>query len=166
MKKNILTLFGFNIEMLPDGNFIEGSMVINHRGVLIKDYSKIFEDKTYFLFDTIEIKVFTTCSNVFFISHKLQTTKLSSLKKLINDLYKIYGFDEFEKGSYCAKDIVDFKNKEVDFYFVRHWKEDIESGIIPCNISIDRELNSLILTIYGVGLFKNKNSNKKGPPLQ
>ena len=159
MKKNILTLFGFNIESFPDEDFIEDLMVINHQGVLIKNYSKLFKDETYFLFDTIEIKDFGTCFNVFFKSHEFHT--LNALGKLINDLYEIYGVDENGKREYCAKDLI-----EVDYNFLRSWKEEIENEIIPCNLSIDRELNYLILTIQGVGLFKNHNSNKKGPPLQ
>lgn len=152
MQKTILTLFGFNIENFPDNSFIEDLPEVNIQGALINNYSKIFRDKTYALFDTIEIKHFGNCFNVFFKSHKLNKINLYGLRKLINDLYKIYGPDSNGKGKYNTQDFRDLNHKEFSL-FNRFWNM-IENEKLLCDLSNDKELNTLTLVIYGIGLSK------------
>lgn len=153
MKKSILTLFGFNLEDLPDSSFMEDLSEENSQGALIKNYSKFFNDKTYHLFETVSIKHFGNCYNIFFKSHNLKKINLYAFRKLTNDLAKIYGPDSTGKGKYSTQDFSDLKDKNLTFCG-RNWM-GIENEILPCDLECDKELKTLTLSLFGVGLNKN-----------
>lgn len=159
-KKSIDALFGFPLNTLPDSSFFEDPSEVNHQGALIENSSKIFKDKMYYLFDTIEVKRFRVdCSNVFFKSYKLHKVNLYALKRLMNNLFSIYGLDSQGKGKYCANDYSLFKDKEFYCLFGRHWEND-NSECLCCDLSIDREANTLTLAFFGVGLLQNYTAKK------
>lgn len=144
----ILTLFGFDLKTLPDETFTEGSSNITAEGNLTKSHFKDFKDNTFFIFQKLEVRnIGGICNNIFFTTTGLKKVNVYALKKLINKLFEIYGPDSYDKGKWVTKDFSLFNDKEFYGLFGRTWSEDTN---YPCQISIEREDDSLSLVIWGV----------------
>lgn len=150
MHNKILSLFNYNIESDFSKNVLEKDSEVNFQGAFIRNFTKKFEDKCYYLFETISVKDFGQYSNIILSSKKFSIWKLYWLKKLINDLYAIYGKDPL-KGRYSIQDFRDIK--ELDFCLIRDWP-GIEKQLLPCDIEFDRNANLLQLTIFGTSIDK------------
>lgn len=144
----ILTLFGINLETLPDETFTEGASTITAQGDTTKSYFKDFKDNTFFIFERIEVRdIGGICNNIFFTAHGLKKVNIYTLKKLMNKLFEIYGPDTHNKGKWITEDFSYFNDKEFYGLFGRTWTENTN---YPCQISIDREDNLISLVIWGV----------------
>lgn len=152
MHNKILSLFNYNLQTDFAKSVLEQDSEVNFQGAFIRNFTRKFEDKSYYIFETISIKDFGQYSNIILSSKKFSIWKVYRLKKLINDLYQIYGKDPL-KGRYSIQDFRDLTDKEMEFCLIRDWP-GIEKQLLPCDITFDRNSNLLQLTILGTSIDK------------
>ncbi len=151
MQKQLHNLFKINIHSIPDETFIEGVSLLNKSGEKVTDFRKVLPYMEYNIFDIIEVKKFETSNllNVFFKSYNLNKVQLREVKKLVDDLYMIYGPDDSHKGMLNAKDTEAFYSTQWYQLFGRNWTANTQLEI-PLSLNIDRETNCIDLTLWGV----------------
>ena len=72
-------------------------------------------------------------------------------KKLVDDLFMVYGPDDKQKGKFNSKDKEDFLSDDFYGLFGRYWGTEGKIKT-PIDLSIDRDVNSITLTIWGIGI--------------
>lgn len=153
MEQSILNLFEINLESIPDKFFIEDPAEVDMNGNIITISSKKIQDKNFHLFEIIEAKDYGgKFSKIVLKSMRLHKVNVYALRKLINTLFKILGPDHNNKGRWCLRDFRQLYDKENDVLFGRSWQ--IETLKISCALDIDREENSITLTIHRAALLK------------
>lgn len=148
MQDPLLQLFGIERQGFPEKLFVDFTTEINHQGAMVKNYSKVFFDEKYLLFDTLDVKEFEQCYNVFLISHKLHRLSHFHIRKLLNRLFKALGPDDLKRGRYSALDFIELINKNLAWIDLRSWTST-ESNF-QCDFFVDRELNEVRLLFYGL----------------
>lgn len=145
-KTEIADLFQMNIKDILDDTFIIGVTENNIEGTFVKNYSKKLNYKECGIFDTVEVRVIGYTTNVSFLNYNLSTGEISELKKLINEIYAIYGKDGEDKGVFNQQDIADWN--DVDFHplFGRRWS-DYTKFKYP--VAIQRNEDSVEIAIWG-----------------
>ena len=152
MAKNIRDFFNVKLDSIPDDTFIEGNSETNSVGQTINNFRKTIRYLECNLFDTIEIKQFEGgIKNIFFINHNLDTISIADVQKLVDDLYLVYGQDDNYKGKFNSKDKEDFFSDDFYGLFGRYWGTEGKIKT-PINLSIDRDVNTITLTIWGIGM--------------
>lgn len=152
MAKNIRDFFNVKLDSIPDDSFIEGNSETNSVGQTINNFRKTIRYLECNLFDTIEIKQFEGgIKNIFFINHNLNTIAIAVVQKLVDDLYLVYGQDDNYKGKFNSKDKEDFLSDDFYGLFGRYWGTEGKIKT-PINLSIDRDVNTITLTIWGIGM--------------
>lgn len=146
MHNKILSLFDYNLESDFLKSILDENAQVKTDGSIIIDFAKPFVDKTYHIFDTISVRDFGQYSNIILSTKKFSIWKIRRYRKLINDLFKIYGPDN-HNGKYSIRDFRDLDDKEMDFCLLRKWP-GTEKELLPCNISLDKTLNLLELIIF------------------
>ena len=150
MPKTISDFFNAKLESIPDDTFIEGNPEINTSGQTINNFRKTLRYLECNLFDTIEIKQFEGgMKNIFFKNHQLDNVAIADVQKLIDDLYLVYGQDDNHKGKFNSKDKEDFLSDDFYTLFGRYWGTEGKIKT-PIDLSVDREVNSITLSIWGV----------------
>ena len=89
-----------------------------------------------------------TNKNISFKSFDLRSVKMDALKKLIDDLYLIYGNDSSNKGKFTTKDQQEFNDTDFYLLFGRNWGEYPK---YKYPVSIGRDENGIYISIWGVG---------------
>lgn len=147
-KENIFDFFDIDVKNIPDESFVKADGNENIEGSGVEVYRKNLSSKECGIFDVVEVFVTEEGSkNVFFKSFDCMTIKISFLKKLINDLYLIYGEDSENKGRFNNQDVVDFNSKDFYMLFGRTWTE-YPKHKYP--VSISRDKHCLEIGIWGV----------------
>lgn len=104
------------------------------------------------MFDTIEIKQFEDgTKNIFFKNHQLDEVKLADVQKLVDDLYLVYGQDDNYKGKFNSKDKEDYLSNDFYTFFGRSWTDENRIKT-PIDLSIDRDVDTISLSIWGIGM--------------
>ena len=75
----------------------------------------------------------------------------ADVQKLVDDLYLVYGQDDNHKGKFNSKDKEDFLSDDFYTLFGRYWGTEGKIKT-PIDLSIDREVDTITLTIWGVGM--------------
>ncbi|MCZ2395008.1 MAG: hypothetical protein LC100_00525 [Chitinophagales bacterium] len=152
MPKNIRDFFNTELDNIPDDTFIEGNPETNSAGQTVNNFRKTLPHRECNLFDTIEIKQFADgTKNIFFINHQLDDVKIADVQKLVDDLYMVFGQDDNYKGKFNSKDKEDYLSDDFYTLFGRYWGTEGKIKT-PIDLSIDREVNSITLSIWGIGM--------------
>lgn len=146
MHNKILSLFNFSLETDFAKVVLEQDSEVNLNGDFVRIFTRRFQDKKYRLFEEIAVKDFGTYTNIILRSKRYSIFCFRGLKKLINDLYSIYGSDHL-KGKYSYRDFHDLSDKEMDFVSLRNWS-GIENELLPVHISIDKEIKTIEMVIF------------------
>ncbi len=152
MAKNIRDFFSSKLDFMPDESFVEGNSEINSAGQTVNNFRKTLHFLECNLFDTIEIKQFEDrTKNIFFKNYQIDSINITSVQKLVDDLYLVYGEDDNHKGKFNTKDRNDFLSDDFYTLFGRYWGTEGKIKT-PIDLSIDRDLNSITLSIWGIGM--------------
>jgi hypothetical protein len=149
LKRSIFDFFQLDLKNLPDDNFIKAEEETNVSGDRVEFYRKTLNYKECGLYDTVEVRVIGgTNKNISFKCFDLRSVKMDALRKLIDDLYLIYGNDSSNKGKFTSKD--QQESNDTDFYllFGRNWG-DYPKYKYP--VSVGRDENGIDISIWGVG---------------
>ena len=137
-----------DLREIPDDSFVEGELVNNTAREKVQNYRKTLENKECNIFDTVEVKIIgETSKNVFFKSFQPDKVKMEDLKKLIDELYLIYGDDSQNKGKFTKKDIDDYNDTQFYMLFGRSWT-DYPKYKIP--VSVGREDEEISISMWGI----------------
>lgn len=150
MHNKILDLFNYKIETEFVKSIPEIVSEIHISGKLVKTFSNKFPDKVYHVFNTIKLEDFGEFTNIILISNQLNSFQAYQYKKLINDLFELYGPTELT-GKYTSKDFRDLFNFEHDYHQLRTWP-GVEDYLLPCVLDVHKAEKSVHLTIYGAKL--------------
>ncbi len=154
MEQSILDLFDVNLVNIPDHSFNADPAIVDLNRNIIVSYSKAFLDKKFRIFEKIEAKDYGgKFSKIILKSEKLHRVNVYALRKLINLLFKILGPDHDNRGKWCLRDFRELYDKENYYSFGRLW--NIESLKISCELRIDREENSIFLSIHRAAVLKS-----------
>lgn len=152
MPKNIRDFFNAKLDNIPDDSFIEGNPETNSAGQTVNNFRKTLRYLECNLFDTIEIKQFADgTKNIFFKNHELDKVQIADVQKLVDDLYLVYGQDDNHKGKFNSKDKEDYLSDDFYTLFGRYWGDENRIKT-PIDLSIDRDVNTISLTIWGIGM--------------
>jgi 5-methylcytosine-specific restriction endonuclease McrBC regulatory subunit McrC len=152
MPKNIRDFFNAKLDTIPDESFVEGNPQTNTVGQTINNFRKTLRYLECNLFDTIEIKQFEDgTKNIFFKNHQLDNINIADVQKLIDDLYLVYGQDDNHKGKFNSKDKEDYYSNDFYTLFGRGWADENRIKT-PIDLSIDRDVNTIVLSIWGIGM--------------
>ena len=152
IKRSIFDFFDFDISKIPDESYVEGPIEKNQSDVEIRTYRKNLNNKLFDLFDSIEVIVIGDSKNVFFKTYDTQLSNLDPLKKLIDNLYLVYGPDDMDKGKFNPKDIEAFYVSDIYSLFGRNWQEHNK---FKFPVAITRDENEISFGIWGVQKDKN-----------
>jgi hypothetical protein len=148
VKRSIFDFFEIDLKNIPDESFIEGEVEINESGQTVQNFRKNLSYKECGIFDTIEVKIIDgTGKNVFFRLFSPDRVKFDNLKKLIDELYLIYGRDSDDKGKFVNQDMVDYKDTEFFMLFGRSWS-DYPKYKYP--VRVDRDEDVVSISIWGI----------------
>lgn len=122
--QNILELFSFDLtKFFADNDYceIESKDV---EGVFMVEFEKEFPLPELDLFERVIFRLFNDKSNITASNHinvtlpanPRQITE-SKVKKLVNDLFSIYGYDDDRRGKWSDSDSTSFKDKDLE----RQW---------------------------------------------
>ena len=152
MAKTIKDFFNVQLDNIPDDTFIEGNPETNTSGQSISNFRKSLRYLECNLFDTVEIKQFEgNIKNIFFKNYELDNISIADVQKLVDDLFMVYGPDDKYKGKFNSKDKEDFLSDDFYGLFGRYWGTEGKIKT-PIDLSIDRDVNSITLTIWGIGM--------------
>lgn len=146
----ILDLLNLDLNSVPDKSFIFIRDEKNQDGNTIKIFEKKLDFKEFDIFETVELKLFETGPmNVLFKSSYPDMVSVSSLKKMVDEIYSIYGYDFNKKGAFTSEDKKEYFD-EINFgmLFSRDW---IEFSKYKYGVAISRNFSEIQLTIWGVG---------------
>ena len=153
IKRTITDFFEIDITNVPDDSFIEAEEDINTSGEKVQNYRKLLDKKECGIFDTIEVKVIGGNSkNVFLMTHEPEKVRMDSLKKLVDDLYMLYGVDEYNKAKFNAKDIEDYNSEDFYMLFGRSW---LEYPKYKTPVRLSRDEHEVSLAIFGANDINN-----------
>lgn len=149
VKRTIFDFFQIDLQNIPDDSFIKAEVETNSSGDTIENYRKSLSYKECGIFDTIEVKVIgqEKSKNVFLKSFQPDKIKMENVKKLIDDLYLIFGNDSTGKGKFTSKDIEDYNSPNFYQLFGRSWTS-YPKYKFP--VSIDRDEDVVSISIWGV----------------
>ena len=148
IKRSIYDFFTLDLRAMPDESFVEGETVTNSEGEQVQNYRKTLDYKECNIFDTVEIKVVAgKTKNVFFKSFQPEKVNMVDMKKLIDELYLIYGDDSQDKGKFTNKDINDYNDTQFYMLFGRSWYE-FPKYKYP--VSVGRDDDEVSISMWGV----------------
>ena len=148
-KKALTDMFRLNLNNLPLEDFTEGKIEVNVNGELIRTYSKVLDYKECGVFDTVLVKLTDNKSaNIVFRCLEPALVDEDKLRKVIDDLYDIYGRDNNNAGL-C--DSSASNNPDHKFYvlFGRDWM-DYPKYKYP--VSVRRYAEDVFISIWGFTL--------------
>ena len=131
--KSALTLFGNDLDSIPDGTFKQLESQVNESGALVKSFIKYYDQNLLNLFDELEILLIgETGKNYVFINSLYEEHMVAALKRLVNQLVDIYGTDDLGVGKFSAIDIETIND---DLWTGRMWTEGegFDHCMINCN---------------------------------
>lgn len=148
IKRNIYDFFEIDLKNVPDETFIKAEVGTNTCGQTVENYRKTLDYKECGIFDTIEIKVIAGKSkNVSLKSFEPEKVKMDYLKKLIDDLYLIHGYDRRNRGKFTNSDIEYYHSNDFYMLFGRTW--DIFSKY-EFPVTVGRDKDEVSISIWGV----------------
>jgi len=149
IKRTIFDFFQIDLKSLPDDSYIKAETEENVSGESVEFYRKTLNYKECGLFDTVEVRIIGgTNKNISLKCFDLSSVRMENLKKLVDDLYLIYGNDSSDKGKFTNKDLEDFKDREFYMLFGRSWN-DYPKYKYP--VMISRDEDEVEIAIWGVG---------------
>jgi hypothetical protein len=153
-RRTIFDFFEMDLKNIPDDSFIAGAIEVNTSGEQCQRFRKTLAYKECGIFDTVEVIVIgeTKNVNVFFKSFQTSSIKMESLRKLIDELYLIYGDDSMDKGKFTDEDIENYHSSDFYMLFGRSWT-DYPKHEYP--VSVGRDEDEASISIWGVSK-KNK----------
>ncbi|GEM_PF-6599272 len=147
-KENILDFFKTDPLKIPDESYIKGEIEFNSAGQEVCNYRKNLDYLEFGIFDTVEIKIIENNSkNIFYKTFKAKKVRMDNLRKLIDDIYMIYGSDNNHKSKFSNKDLNEYKSNDLSILFGRAWT-DFPKYKYP--ITIDKFEGELTLSIFGL----------------
>lgn len=147
-KRTIFDFFQIDLKNIPDDSFIVGELEENTSGKTVQNFRKSLNYKECGLFDTIEVKVIDgTNKNVFLKSFNPDRINFDALKKLIDELYLIYGNDGDNKGKFNSKDKAEYLDTKFYLLFGRNWT-DYPNYKYP--VSVRRDEDEVSISIWGI----------------
>ncbi|MEO8085373.1 MAG: hypothetical protein ABI763_01060 [Bacteroidota bacterium] len=148
-KRTIFEFFQIDLKSIPDDTFIPGSKELNTSGEECQTFRKTLPYKECGIFDTVEVIVIGESKNVnvFFKSFQPSNVKMDIIRKLIDELYLIYGIDSMDKGKFTDEDIENYHSNDFYMLFGRSWT-DYPKHQHP--VSIGRDEGDITLSIWGV----------------
>lgn len=122
--KNIIELFTFDLTTFFYEEDYEEISCEEKEGIFMIEYEKPLPWIELELFSKVVFRVFNDKRNIVGSQHinvsfpaDIEQTNKTTLKKLVNKLTKIYGWDDENLGEMTTKDETDFENG----YFERQW---------------------------------------------
>lgn len=150
VKQTIFDFFKIDLQAIPDDTFIKAEVGENSVGQSVENYRKSLDYKECGIFDTVEVKIIGgTSKNVFLKSFQPEIVKMDNLKRLIDDLYLIHGYDSSNKGKFTNKDIEDYRSTDFYMLFGRSW---MEYPKYKFPVSVGRDEDEVSISIWGVGM--------------
>jgi proline dehydrogenase len=150
-QESVLNFFSIDLRTLPDTSFELYGEYVNNVGRTVQRYFKTLDYKELGLFDVINVKhVNQSYSNITFVNNQPDKADMKALEEVINDLYRLYGEDEWGKGKFTRQDYRDYFAEDAGLHFVRSWLDEQEGRH---RVLLGRDNNRLFLKICDVGLY-------------
>jgi hypothetical protein len=149
-KRTLTDMFRLHLNNLPLNDFTEGKIEVNANGELIRTYSKMLDYKECGVFDSVLVKLTGNKSvNIIFRCSEPALVDEDSLRRVIDDLYDIYGQDNNHSGL-CGSPTSN-NNSDQQFYvlFGRDWM-DYPKYKYP--VSVRRYAEDVFISIWGFTL--------------
>ena len=148
IKSTIYDFFNIDIKKIPDESFVEAGVKTNESGDSFQTFRKSLDNKECGIFDTVELHVIDGKSkNISFKTFNADFINIEKLKRLIDDLYLIYGTDDYGNGRFNNDDRLNYLDSDNFVLFGRRWGEYPK---YQNPVAVERDGNEVILTIWGV----------------
>ncbi len=149
---SVLDLFEQDFRDTPDSSFTECQLRLNNEREIIQTFKKKLHYKEYGIFDMVEIKIADRERKyVILKTYSPENIKIKNLKKLVDDLFQIYGKDDSNKSEFTELDKREYYNRQIYEFFGRTWLDPV---IHKYPAMLSRTNEKLSLTIWGIELEK------------
>lgn len=128
----------------PTEKFLKEDPEENESGQTIIPYWSSLDSKVFWFFDTVEIKDFQGIPNKNFNFESRKDFNLLDLKKLTNEIVRVFGKDDNGEGKFTSNDARDVK----EGFWSRYWMNDKNKH--PIMLSFDND-DGLSFTIMYTG---------------
>jgi hypothetical protein len=144
---SLLDIFTEDLGHIRLETFEKGKAEVQASGDIIQSYCKKLERKELGIFDTMCVRLIGNSINVVFKSSKPAEVGMDKMKRVINELYALYGRDNADKGEYSDNDEVDYSDKHFYVLFGRDWM-DYPRYTYP--VTIRRYSDEVFMSIWGL----------------
>lgn len=125
-KTQITDFFQIDIASIPDNTFKRIEYKNNIFGPNIIVHQKMIDYKECGIFNIVEVqKVMKTSTVIVFRCSQPNLVNQKRIRILINDLYRVYGNDDNNKGKFSAQDMLEYEEEEFNVLFGRHWSFNV-----------------------------------------
>ena len=145
--RTVLDIFNEDLNHICLQTFTKGKSEVQASGDIIQSYYKMLPDKEYGIFDTMYIRLIGSSINVVFKSSRPSEVSIARMKRIINDLYSIYGNDSSNKGRYNDDDTAEYSDKHFYVLFGRDW---MDYPRYPYPVTIRRYAEEVFISIWGL----------------
>lgn len=148
-QRSILNMFRMDLHAPPLHSFEEGETERDHHGDLVRNYYKKLDYKECGIFDRIQVKAGgNQAFHIIFRSSDPAAVGLSEMKRIIGDLYDIYGCDSNNKGLYEEERAAGASEKQLYLLFGRDW---MDYPRYPYPVSLRKYAEEVFISIWGLG---------------
>lgn len=148
VKRTIFDFFQLDLINIPDDSFVEADVETNVVGSTVQTFYKTLDYKECDIFDEVQVYVIDGKSkNIILKSFQPESVKMDNLKKLIDELYRIYGNDWDNRGKFINKDIELYRDTVFYALFGRIWTDNPK---YKNEVLIGRDEDEISITIRDV----------------
>jgi hypothetical protein len=144
--------FSLDFAVIPDKTFLRRPDEVNEDGSIVENYSKQLPLKLFGLFENILVLKFPGKhnKNLVFNCPRLPESEISKVKDLVNNLFLLYGRDEwYMKGAFELSDVLEIKSGHWSGRMWIHKRDESPFKYErPLMISYDKVHDGLSLTLF------------------
>jgi hypothetical protein len=145
--RSVLDIFTEDLGHICLETFEKGKAEVQASGDIIQSYGKVLAHREFDIFDTMYIRLIGNSINVVFKSSRPSEVRMDKMKRVINELYALYGNDSSDKGAYNDDDAADYSDEHFYVLFGRDW---MDYPRYPYPVTIRRYSDEVFISIWGL----------------